>query len=170
MSPPTSRKMDACASPRFPPPWQPLVSVGLCLHHRSRCACLACYDDVRCVSRVSTALPRSRHAQRVWGRCARIVHLRSAATVQPEFSNDVSLCADCRRGWHPFLERTSQLYKLALANWDSPDFAVSLPPTVAQFRLDLQLIASRLTLFAPKQWADRLVRGARFASRSQLQN
>ena len=59
----------------------------------------------------------------------------------------------------PLLERTSQLYKLALVNWDSPDFAVSLPPTVAQFRLDLQLIASRLSLFAPKQWADRLVRG-----------
>ena len=58
----------------------------------------------------------------------------------------------------PFLERTSQLYRLALANWDSPDFAVSLPPAVAQFRLDLQLIASRLSLFAPRQWADRSVR------------
>src|SRR5579871_4585519 len=70
----------------------------------------------------------------------------------------------------PFLERTSQLYKLALANWDSPDFATSLPPAVAQFRLDLQLIATRLSLFAPKQWADRSVRGpVRFAlSASEL--
>ena len=70
----------------------------------------------------------------------------------------------------PFLERTSQLYKLALANWNSPDFAMSLPPAVVQFRLDLQLIASRLSLFAPKQWAERLVRGpVRFAlSASEL--
>lgn len=68
----------------------------------------------------------------------------------------------------PFLERTSQLYKLALANWGSPDFAISLPPSVAQFRLDLQLIASRLSLFAPKRWADRSVHGPiRFASRLQ---
>jgi competence protein ComEC len=59
----------------------------------------------------------------------------------------------------PFLERTSQLYKLALVNWDSRDFAMSLPPQVAQFRLDLQLIASRLSLFVPTQWADRSVRG-----------
>jgi competence protein ComEC len=59
----------------------------------------------------------------------------------------------------PFLERTSQLYKLALVTWDSPDFAISLPPSVAQFRLDLQLIASRLSLFVPGRWADRLVRG-----------
>ena len=64
----------------------------------------------------------------------------------------------------PFLERTSQLYKLALAHWESPDFAMSLPPSVAQFRLDLQLIASRLSLFAPKQWANRIVRSSvRFA-------
>lgn len=59
----------------------------------------------------------------------------------------------------PFLQRTSQLYKLALANWDSPDFAMSLPPAVAQFRLDLQLIASRLSLFGPRWWADRSVPG-----------
>lgn len=58
----------------------------------------------------------------------------------------------------PLLQRTSQLYKLALANWDSKDYARSLPPQVAQFRLDLQLIAARLALFAGKSRADRLVR------------
>jgi len=34
----------------------------------------------------------------------------------------------------PILERTSQLYKKALANWDSNDYAALLPPKVAQFR------------------------------------
>ena len=58
----------------------------------------------------------------------------------------------------PFLQRTSQLYRLGLANWDSKDFARSLPPHIAQFRLDLQLIASRLSLFTGKPWADRTVR------------
>lgn len=58
----------------------------------------------------------------------------------------------------PFLQRTSELYKLALANWDSNDFARSLPPQVAQFRLDLQLIAARLSLFTGRRWANRSVR------------
>jgi len=33
----------------------------------------------------------------------------------------------------PMLERTSQLYRQALANWDSNVFAALLPPRVAQF-------------------------------------
>jgi len=37
----------------------------------------------------------------------------------------------------PMLERTSQLYRQALANGDSKDYVVLLPPRVAQFRLDL---------------------------------
>jgi competence protein ComEC len=58
----------------------------------------------------------------------------------------------------PFLQRTSELYRLALANWGSNDFARSLPPHIAQFRLDLQLIAARLAFFVGKAWADRSVR------------
>jgi len=58
----------------------------------------------------------------------------------------------------PILQRTTQLYKLALANWDSNDYAASLPPGVAQFRLDLQMIASRLGLFVGKAWSRRMVR------------
>ena len=58
----------------------------------------------------------------------------------------------------PFLERTSQLYKLALTNWESNDFAAQLPPTVAQFRLDLQMISSRIALFIRRGWAEDLVR------------
>jgi competence protein ComEC len=56
----------------------------------------------------------------------------------------------------PMPERTSQLYRQALTNWDSKDYAVLLPPRVAQFRLDLQLISARLALFVGDAWAARL--------------
>jgi len=58
----------------------------------------------------------------------------------------------------PILQRTSQLYKKALLNGDSLDYAASLPPSVAQFRVDLQLIAARVALFVGKKWSSRLVR------------
>ena len=59
----------------------------------------------------------------------------------------------------PILERTSQLQKQALANWESNDYAALLPPRVAQFRVDLQFIATRLALFVGEKWSGRLVRG-----------
>jgi competence protein ComEC len=59
----------------------------------------------------------------------------------------------------PILERTSQLYKRALANWDSTDYAALLPPRVAQFRLDLQFIAARVALFVGEKWSRRVIRG-----------
>ena len=63
----------------------------------------------------------------------------------------------------PILERTSQLYKRALANWESTDYAALLPPRVAQFRVDLQFIAGRCELFIGETWSRRLIRGsARF--------
>lgn len=58
----------------------------------------------------------------------------------------------------PILDRTSQLYKTALVNWESNDYAAKLPPRVAQLRLDLQLIAGRLGKFVGKKWAGSLVR------------
>jgi len=60
----------------------------------------------------------------------------------------------------PILRRTTQLYKRALANWESPDYAVSLVPRVAQFRLDLQFIAARVALFLGGKWSRRLIRAA----------
>ena len=60
----------------------------------------------------------------------------------------------------PILQRTSQFYKQALANWDSSSYAAQLPPRVAQFRVDLQFIAARVALFIGKTWSARLVRGA----------
>ncbi len=47
----------------------------------------------------------------------------------------------------PILQRTSQLQKQALSNWDSASYAALLPPRVAQFRVDLQFIAARLARF-----------------------
>jgi competence protein ComEC len=58
----------------------------------------------------------------------------------------------------PILQRTSQLQKQALINWDSRDFAAQLPPRVAQLRVDLQFIAARLSRFVGKKWSWRLVR------------
>jgi len=64
----------------------------------------------------------------------------------------------------PILQRTSQLYKGGLAHWDSPDYAAFLPPEVAQFRVELQLIASRIARFIGKNWSGHITRGtARFA-------
>lgn len=60
----------------------------------------------------------------------------------------------------PILERTSQLYKQALSAWDSPNYSATLPPRVAQFRTDIQLIASRVELFVGEKWAGRIVRTA----------
>ncbi|MFZ0734394.1 MAG: ComEC/Rec2 family competence protein [Candidatus Sulfotelmatobacter sp.] len=57
----------------------------------------------------------------------------------------------------PILQRTSQLYKLALVNWESRDFASQLPPKVAQFRLDLQIISKRISRFIGEKWSRRLI-------------
>ncbi len=59
----------------------------------------------------------------------------------------------------PILQRTSQLYKLALKNRDSNDYAAYLPPKVAQFRVDLQFIAARLSQFVGDTWPRRMIRG-----------
>ena len=58
----------------------------------------------------------------------------------------------------PILQRTSQLQKVAFANWNSRYFAAFLPPRVAQFRVDLQFIAARLARFIGRTSARRVVR------------
>ncbi|MGB8990169.1 MAG: ComEC/Rec2 family competence protein [Candidatus Sulfotelmatobacter sp.] len=60
----------------------------------------------------------------------------------------------------PLIERTSRLYRRALAHWDADDYGATLPPRVAQFRVDLRLIAGRLANFIGYTWSLRLVRGA----------
>jgi competence protein ComEC len=59
----------------------------------------------------------------------------------------------------PLLERTSRLYRQALVHWDADDYGPSLPPRVAQFRVDLRLIAARLARFLGQPLSLRLVRG-----------
>jgi competence protein ComEC len=63
----------------------------------------------------------------------------------------------------PLLERTSQLYRRALAHWDADDYGPRLPPRVAQFRLDLRLVAGRLARFIGNTWSLRLMRGLTLA-------
>lgn len=60
----------------------------------------------------------------------------------------------------PVLQRTSRPYRLALANWNSPDYAVYLAPRVAQFRLDVQMISARLARFIGETWSRRLAQSS----------
>src|ERR1017187_2201723 len=59
----------------------------------------------------------------------------------------------------PLVDRTSRLYRRALAHWDADDYGATLPPRVAQFRVDLRLIAARLAHFIGTPWSLRSVRG-----------
>ncbi len=60
----------------------------------------------------------------------------------------------------PILERTFAPYRTALMNFDSTSFDLSLEPRLAQFRLDLRLIAGRLQRFFGAKPARFLVVGA----------
>jgi len=60
----------------------------------------------------------------------------------------------------PMLERTSQLYRQALANWNSKVYAAMLLPRVAQFRLDLQMISARIARFLGDKASRVVVRGS----------
>jgi competence protein ComEC len=64
----------------------------------------------------------------------------------------------------PILQRTTQLYRRGLGAWDSNAYAATLPPQVAQFRVDLQFIAGRIALFVGKKWARFMVRRAAYFS------
>jgi competence protein ComEC len=57
----------------------------------------------------------------------------------------------------PILDRTSQLYKRALAHWNSANYGSNLPPAVLQFRVDLRFITGRIGLFIGDLWAGRIV-------------
>ncbi len=60
----------------------------------------------------------------------------------------------------PVLERTVSPYRTALKNFDSTSFDLALEPKLAQFRLDLRLIAGRLQRFFGPKLAGFLVIGA----------
>lgn len=59
----------------------------------------------------------------------------------------------------PVLQRTSQLYRQAFKAWDSNDYASKLPPRVAQFRVELQMISARLARFLGEKFSRGVVRG-----------
>jgi competence protein ComEC len=60
----------------------------------------------------------------------------------------------------PLLERTSSPYRQALTHLDSTGYDLSLDPKVAQFRLDLRLVAGRLAQFFGARLARVLVTSA----------
>jgi len=64
----------------------------------------------------------------------------------------------------PILQRTSHPYKRALTNWSSTAYAAYLPPRVAQFRLDIQMISARLARFIGEIWSRRLMRSVTWFS------
>jgi competence protein ComEC len=57
----------------------------------------------------------------------------------------------------PLLERTSEPYRRALRQLEAVDYDVSLAPRLAQFRLDLRLLAGRLARFLGERLARWLV-------------
>ncbi|HET9837602.1 MAG TPA: DNA internalization-related competence protein ComEC/Rec2 [Candidatus Angelobacter sp.] len=59
----------------------------------------------------------------------------------------------------PILQRTSAPYRTALRHFDSTSFDLGLPPQLAQFRLDLRLVAGRLQRFLGRNIARLLVVG-----------
>ncbi|HXA86349.1 MAG TPA: ComEC/Rec2 family competence protein [Candidatus Dormibacteraeota bacterium] len=60
----------------------------------------------------------------------------------------------------PLLERTSNPYRQALAHLDSTGYDLGLDPKIAQFRLDLRLIAGRLSQFFGARLGRMMVTGA----------
>jgi len=60
----------------------------------------------------------------------------------------------------PLAERTSHLYRRALVYWEADDYGALLPPRVAQFRVDLRMVAGRLARFLGQTWSLKMVRGA----------
>ncbi len=66
----------------------------------------------------------------------------------------------------PVLQRTSAPYRQALSHLDSTIFDLSLEPRLAQFRLDLRLVAGRVARFLgmkPAQWLVVRIAGAALA-------
>lgn len=55
----------------------------------------------------------------------------------------------------PWMERSSLLYRRALSHIDSTEYDMRLEPRLAQFRLDLRMVAGRLARFLPGQRRER---------------
>jgi competence protein ComEC len=64
----------------------------------------------------------------------------------------------------PILERTSALYRSALTHLDTTGYDLALEPKLAQFRLDLRMVAGRLQQFIGERAARVIVVGAASAT------
>ena len=64
----------------------------------------------------------------------------------------------------PLVERTLHPYRRGLRYFDSTSYAITLPPKVAQFRVELRMLISRLERLLGRELAQRLLlNGARFS-------
>jgi hypothetical protein len=125
------RMLRASGSKKSPRPADGCGLRKLRISHRSRSSSLALYLDVRRLSWHAAPLSRSRNDQRPRSGSARIADRRSAAAFHRKFPPMTFLCELIVSAIGiPMLERTSQQYRQALANWDSKSFAIQLPPRV----------------------------------------
>ena len=108
---------------------------------------LASHSDAGPVSRGTIALSREVHAQRDWSGGVGLADRESASSVWAEFSTDFLCVLLIVAVGVPILERTSQPYHRGLMYLDSMRYDLSLTPKVAQFRLDLRMVAGRLEHF-----------------------
>src|SRR5581483_8502458 len=117
------------------------------------------------VLRSATSLPGSIHAECHRRSSLGPVDRRPQSIVWGEFSTDVSGGLYHWRNRHPFAGAHFQPYRRGLWHLESTDYDISLPPRVAQFRLDLRLIAQRLALFFGTRFP---LRGLRLILRAVL--
>ncbi|PYX06219.1 MAG: hypothetical protein DMG85_13695 [Acidobacteria bacterium] len=123
------------------------ASGRICVANRRRRSDLASHADAGPVSRGTIALSREVHAQRDWSGGVGLADRESASSVWAEFSTDFLCVLLIVAVGVPILERTSQPYHRGLMYLDSMRYDLSLTPKVAQFRLDLRMVAGRLEHF-----------------------
>jgi competence protein ComEC len=101
---------------------------------------------------------RERTALNATGFAALIVLVLSpAAWFEPAFQLTFGALLAISGISLPILERTSARYRRALLHLDSTNYDLTLEPRMAQFRLDLRLLAGRLALFLGRRPAQFLL-------------
>jgi hypothetical protein len=95
-------------------------------------------------------------------------HRRSDCAVHSKFS-ETALCVALIAGVSiPLLDQSIEPYARGVRNLDALAYDRSLPPRVAQFRLDLRLLIGRLSRFIPRRVSRWVITASfRFCSESQ---
>ena len=110
---------------------------------------------------VARLLYRDRSGLNATGFAALVVlALSPAALFEPGFQLTFLALLAITGICMPILERTSGPYRSALKHLDTTGYDLGLEPKLAQFRLDLRLVAGRLQQFVGKRGARIIVTGA----------